>query len=285
LLEINKAKVEVGQLAPIDIVEAEAAVAAREVEIIVAEDDIEDIQDRLRNLLDLSGETPWHVEEILPEDLPTDAQLRFSLKKEVETALENRPDYLQAKTDLENRLIGVKLAKNQVRPRVDLVASAGLNGLGGTFNDSLGEMDGDFYDLFVGLRFEYPLGNRAAKSRLIRRELEKREIELEITDLEKIIGLQVREGIRQVETDYKRIRTTRVSRRLAEEKLEGAQAKFEVGISTTKDVLDFQIDLAFARNAELEALIDYNKSLVRLYRLLGTTLEEKGITATMLESG
>jgi outer membrane protein TolC len=285
LLEINKAKVEVGQLAPVDIIEAEAAVAAREVEIIVAEDDIEDIQDRLRNLLDLSGETPWHVEEILPEDLPTDAQLRFSLKKEVETALENRPDYLQAKTDLENRLIGVKLAKNQVRPRVDLVASAGLNGLGGTFNDSLGEMDGDFYDLFVGLRFEYPLGNRAAKSQLIRRELEKREIELEITDLEKIIGLQVREGIRQVETDYKRIRTTRVSRRLAEEKLEGAQAKFEVGISTTKDVLDFQIDLAFARNAELEALIDYNKSLVRLYRLLGTTLEEKGITATMLESG
>jgi len=285
LLEINKAKVEVGQLAPIDIIEAEAAVAAREEAVIVAEDDIEDIEDRLRNLLDLSGETPWHVEKILPEDFPTDAQLRFSLKKEVETALENRPDYLQAKTDLENRLIGVKLAKNQVRPRVDLVASAGLNGLGGTFNDSLGEMDGDFYDLFVGLRFEYPLGNRAAKSQLIRRKLEKREIELKITDLEKIIGLQVREGIRQVETDYKRIRTTRVARRLFEEKLEGAQAKFEVGISTTKDVLDFQIDLAFARNAELEALIDYNKSLVRLYRLLGTTLEEKGITATMLESG
>lgn len=284
LLEINKAKAEVGQLAPIDVVEAEAAVAAREEAVILAEDDIQDIEDRMRDLLDLQGKAPWHFKTIIPKDRPSLRKFRFSLEEEVKTALENRPDYLQAKTDRKNRLINLKLARNQVRPRIDLVASAGLNGLGGTYGDTLSEMDGDFYDLFIGLRLQYPLGNRAARSQLIRRKLEKREVELQLTDLERKIALQVREAIRQVETDFKRVETTRVARRLAEEKLEGAQAKFEVGISTTKDVLDFQVDLAFARNRELAAVIDYNKSLVRLHQLLGTTLEENGITAAMLES-
>ncbi len=89
--------------------------------------------------------------------------------------------------------------------------------------------------------------------------------------------------IREVETSFKRIRTTRVSRRLAEKKLEAEQAKFEVGISTTKDVLDFQVDLAVARSREVEALIDYNKALVRLYQTVGTTLEESGIKADILD--
>jgi len=285
LLEINKAKVEVGQLAPIDVIEAEAGVAAREEAVILAEDAIHDVEDLLRALLHSGGRTVWLGLPIIPKDRPFDARFSFALTPSVHTALENRPDYLQVKTDLENRLIGLKLAKNQVLPRVDLVASAGVNGLGETYGDTLEELDGDYYDLRIGLRFEYPLGNRAAKSQVVRRRLERRQVELRLGDLEKNISLEVREAIRQVDTDFKRIKTTRVSRRLAEKKLEAEQAKFEVGISTTKDVLDFQIDLAVARSREVEALIDYNKSLVRLYQVLGTTLEESGITLDIPGSG
>lgn len=284
LEEINRAKVEAGQLAPIDVVEAEAGVAAREEAVILDEDTIGDVEDRLKALLNLDGTAAaLRPLTIIPTDRPTDAEIRLSLAEEVETALTNRPDYLQAETELKNRLLSVKLAKNQVLPRVDVVASAGVSGLAGRYGDALEEMDGDFYDLRIGLRFEYPLGNRAAKSHLIRRKLEQQEVELRLADLEKNIALEVREAIRQVQTDFKRIKTTRVSRRLNEKKLEAQEAKFEVGISTTKDVLDFQIDLAFARSRESEAILDYNKSLVRLYQLLGTTLEENGITAGMLE--
>lgn len=285
LLEINRAKVEAGQLAPIDVVEAEAAVAAREEAVILAEDSIQDLEDRLRDLLDVVGESPWRFETIIPVDRPSDTEFRFSLKKEVKIALESRPDYLQTKTDLENRLINLKMAKNQLRPRVDLVASAGVTGLGRSIGDDLEELDGDYYDLRIGLRLEYPLGNRAAKSQLIRRKLERRELEFKLADLEKSITLEVRGAMRQVETDFKRIKTTRVARRLAEEKLEAEQAKFEVGISTTKDVLDFQVDLAFARSRESGALIDYNKSLIALYQTLGTAIEESNITTHMLEKG
>lgn len=285
LLEINRAKVEAGQLAPIDAVEAEAGVAAREEAVILAEDRIQDLEDRLRSLLNLDKESSLLGAPIIPIDQPMDAEIRFSLPDGVETALKNRPDYLQTKKDLENRIVNLRLAKNQVRPRVDVVASAGVNGLGSSIENDWEELDGEFYDLRIGLRFEYPLGNRATKSQLIRRRLERQQIELRLADIEKNIALEVREAIRQVETDFKRIKTTRVARRLAEKKLEAEQAKFEVGISTTKDVLDFQVDLAFARSRESRALIDYNKSLVTLYQSLGTTLEESGVTAKMLEKG
>ena len=277
LVEINQAKVEAGQLAPIDVIEAEAGVAAREEAVILAEDLIRDIEDQLRNLLYLDGELPKTFAPIIPLDQPTDARLALSLRPSIDTALKKRPDYLQTKIELENRLLTLKAAENQVRPRVDLVASAGVNGLGGTYGDSLDEMDGDYYDLRIGLRFEYPLGNRAARSQVVQRKLEQRQVELRLDDLEKIIALEVKEAVRQVETDFKRIRTTRVARILAEKKLEAEQAKFEVGISTTKDVLDFQIDLAQQRSRELQAIIDYNNSRVRLHRSMGTTLEENKV--------
>jgi outer membrane protein TolC len=283
LLEINKAKVEVGQLAPIDVVEAEAALATREEAVILAEDAIQDVQDRLKALLFLDGTAPLGAPAILPIDRPVDTEFRFVVPREVQTALKSRPEYLQTKTELENRKVSLSLAENQVRPRVDLVASAGVNGLGGSYPDAVDEMDGDYYDLRIGLRFVYPLGNRAARSQLIRSKIERRQVDLRLTDLEKNITLEVREAVRQVETDFKRIRTTRVARRLAEKKLEAQQAKFEVGIATTKDVLDFQVDLAIAQNRELVSLIDYNQSMVRLYQILGTTLEQNGITANMLQ--
>ena len=283
LLEINKAKVEAGQLAPIDVVEAEAGVAVREEAVILAEDGIRDVEERLRSLLDIDKSPALPVPPIIPVDRPVDTRFSFSLPESVRTAFSNRPDYLQTKKDLENRRVAIDLAKNQVKPRVDLVASAGLNGLGSTWENNMEELNGDYYDLRIGLRFEYPLGNRAAKSQLARRRLERRQVEFRIENLEKDITLQVRSAIRQVQTDFKRIQTTRVSRRLAERKLEAEQAKFEVGISTTTDVLDFQVDLASARVRETEALIDYNKSLIALYQSLGTTLEQSRITTDLWE--
>jgi outer membrane protein TolC len=283
LLEINKAKVEAGQLAPIDVVEAEAGVAFREEAVILAEDTIRDVEEVLRSFLNLDKELELPVSPIIPVDQPVDTRFSFSLSDSVRTAFTNRPEYLQIQKDLENRRVAIDLAKNQVKPRVDLVASAGVTGLGSTWENSTEEFDGDYYDLRIGLRFKYPLGNRAARSQLVRRKLEQRQAELRIEDLEKNITLEVRSAIRQVQTNFKRIQTTRVSRRLAERKLEAEQAKFEVGISTTTDVLDFQVDLALARSRETEALIDYNKSLITLYQALGTTLERNNITTDLWE--
>ncbi|MCZ6700164.1 MAG: TolC family protein, partial [bacterium] len=88
----------------------------------------------------------------------------------------------------------------------------------------------------------------------------------------------VREGVRQIETDIKRVRATRAARVLAERKLDAEEKKLEVGISTNFQVLEFQEDLAVAESNETKAIIDYNKSLINLERAKGTTLATNNIS-------
>ncbi len=125
--------------------------------------------------------------------------------------------------------------------------------------------------------FNYPLGNRAAKSRLTASKLAVAQLLMDIKDLEKTIVLEVREAARQIETDKKREQAARIARRLAEEKLSAEEKKFEVGLSTSFKVLEFQTDLAEEQSKELKAVIDFNKSKIKFRKVLATTLDEYNI--------
>lgn len=136
---------------------------------------------------------------------------------------------------------------------------------------------GDFSTWEGGLVFSYPLGNRAAKSRLAVSKLETAQLLMDIKDLEKTIVVEVREAARQINTDKKRVQAARVARKLAEEKLSAEEKKFEVGLSTSFNVLEFQTDLATEQSKELKAVIDFNKSKINLRKVMATTLEEYNI--------
>jgi outer membrane protein TolC len=277
LLTINKAKVEAGQLAPLDVVDAEAEVASREAAVIVAADAIRDLEDQLKNILNLDGKSQWNGRAITPLDRPLEAKMTFSFPESLETAFRLRPEYLQAKIDLDNRILNIKVAKNELMPRLDVTGGASLVGTESAYGSQFKDLHGQFYDVRVGVHFEYPLGNRAAKSELIRRQYEQRGSELQLDDLKKNITIGVREAIRKVETNFKRIEATVAARRLAEKKLEAEQAKFKVGLSTTYNVLQFQRDLVSAQSDEVSAIVDYNISIYNLYRQTGTTLQKSGI--------
>jgi outer membrane protein TolC len=90
--------------------------------------------------------------------------------------------------------------------------------------------------------------------------------------------LGVREAVRQIETDIKRVKATRAARVLAEQKLDAEEKKLEVGISTNFQVLEFQEDLAVAESNETRAIIDYNRSLINLERAKGTILSTNNIS-------
>jgi outer membrane protein TolC len=100
---------------------------------------------------------------------------------------------------------------------------------------------------------------------------------MDIKDLEKKIIVEVREAERQLRTDIKRVQASRVARKLAEEKLNAEEKKFEVGLSTSFNVLTFQEDLAEQQSNEIKAVIDYNKSRIKLRQAMATTLEEHDI--------
>ena len=94
---------------------------------------------------------------------------------------------------------------------------------------------------------------------------------------ERQIKLEVKEAIRAIQTNVKRVKVTNVSKMLAEEKLRAEEKKFEVGLSTSFQVLEFQKDLVDAQSKKIKAIIDYNKSIVQLYKVAGITLEKNNV--------
>jgi outer membrane protein TolC len=132
---------------------------------------------------------------------------------------------------------------------------------------------GDFYNYGAGLVLSFPLGNRSAISQYNLRQLEAQNAKASFQSVRQQVIVGVREAVRRVQTDFKRIETTRSARILSEKQLQAEQERLKVGLSTTRFVLDFQRDLAIAQGNELRAIVDYNKSLSNLSRHKATTLE------------
>ncbi len=298
-LKITERKVEVGILAPVEILQAEAEKAAREEGVIMAEDSLLDAEDRLRTVLNLTDDPRYWEIRLLPLDEPSLIDTVLDLNAQLLQAMENRPDFQQAKIDLETRQIELKYSRNQTLPRIDLVASLGVSGLAGdaqavipvpgatpvfspfdgNYSDALEELkSGDNYDYTIGILVEYPLGNRFAKSELVMADLENQKALLALKELENRVIREVREAYRQIDTNRKRIAAAEAARRLAEERLRTETRRFELGLATSYDVLDFQEKLTVVRSRELRARIDYRESLVNLERVKGTLIQAKGIS-------
>ena len=281
-----KAQVDVGTLAELEILQAKSNVASREERLLNAQNLIDDNGDNLKSILNFSFDSEEGLKEIIPADSPVfEPGAENSLEEALKTALIHRPDLLAKKMELENRNIEAKYNENQTLPTLDLVGSLGLNGLSGDSSTKNGSYDSALSEAFstdfrlwqFGINLSYPLGNRAAKSKLAIKRLEVAQLLLNIKDLEKTIVVEVREAHRQIKTDIKRVQATRVARKLAEEKLNAEEKKFKVGLSTSFNVLEFQEDLAEKQSNEIKAVIDYNKSLNRLNQVMARTLEEHDI--------
>ena len=281
-----KAQVDVGTLAELEILQAKSNVASREERLLNAQNLIDDNGDNLKSILNFSFDSEKGLKEIIPADSPVfEPGAENSLEEALKTALIHRPDLLAKKMELENKNIEAKYNENQTLPTLDLVGSLGLNGLSGDSSTKNGSYDSALSEAFstdfrlwqFGINLSYPLGNRAAKSKLAIKRLEVAQLLLNIKDLEKTIVVEVREAHRQIKTDIKRVQATRVARKLAEEKLNAEEKKFKVGLSTSFNVLEFQEDLAEEQSNEIKAVIDYNKSLNRLNQVMARTLEAHDI--------
>jgi len=286
-----KSQVLVGTMAPIETLQAESEVASREEFLLSSKDAIEDTQDKLKNILNIDFSSPEGLLPIYPSSKADILIKNVDFNETVKIALASRSDYLGKKKELENKDILVKYQENQVYPSIDLVGSLGMNGLsgdavsitsgtfqgksayGGGYGNALTDsLSTNYYDWELGIKISYPLGNRSAKSKLSASRLEKAKLILDIKNLEKKIILEVRESIRQLQTDAKRIKAASIAKKLAEEKLKAEEKKFEVGLSTSFNVLEFQEDLAQAQSNEIKAIIDYKQSRIRFRMIIASTL-------------
>ncbi len=301
LLAKNKKEVEVGKLAEIEILNAEAVVASREADILQAEALVRRNEDILKDLLNITEEEDLSPKKIIPLDQPSFIQKEVSLEETLGMALERSPDLKMKKKNLETNELDLKVAKNQMLPGLDLEFSYWSPGLSGTEiefdpnnpflppigetvhppSDALKDALGFKYNNWtVGLTLSLPLSNFTTKADYVRAKMEIEKSLLELKNLEKQIFLEVRNAVRDVGTNFKRVQAYRVSRELAEKRLEAEVKKLDVGLTTNYFVLQYQEELSRERSLELNSLVSYILSLAQLDKVLGTSLEKRNIVTS-----
>lgn len=279
LLRQNQIRLEVGTMAPLEVLQAETGVASRAETVIVAMQAVRDAEDELKRLLNLPRSTDaWH-RAIRPADEPHSTAPSVDLDAAVAEALHDRPDLQAARLTLENNELNVLVARNALLPQLDATAEYGVRGIDPDLQeayDQAGRTHRENWRLQAD--FSYPILNRDARGSYRRAELERAQQLYTIADLELRVTAEVRAATRAVETAWQRIQVTQVARRLAEEQLAAEQKKLEVGVSTSFDVLEKEQDLTAARSNEIAARIDYEQSLAALDLAVGRTLDARGIS-------
>jgi outer membrane protein TolC len=293
LNRITRIKIDVGSLAPIDIVQTEVGIATAEQDIIIAESLIGDAQDRLKRLLNVDP-TQWNV-PIVPTDEVRSEQPTVTLDEGIQTALSRRPEVIAAQYNVDSDRIRYEFWRNQIRPALDLVGSYGYSGLGGTtlirdesgnvvsrtpgnFGDSFQQiLDREFKNWSIGLNFSFPILNRRARGERGAALYTWESSKAGLTSLEQNVLLEVRARARDIDTARRSIAAAQKSRELAERNLDAERKKYENGMTTSFQVLQITNDLSAARTAELQALAVYRKALSAYHYAIADILEWKGI--------
>jgi len=271
VLRENQARVEVGVLPKVELLEAEVGLKSRQRDLLDADRIYRNALDQLALLL--NSESPLQPSMNLEQQkIPLDEEEGFR------TSLIHRPDLQRRLRELERIDLERTLSRDQLKPNLDLLASYGRQGIGDGFGDSLsGLSEDDLHTWQLGLSFNYPLGNRAARSDLQRNQVRLKGKQAELQQLKADIRTEVRLAIRQVKVAGSKIEVSRSERELAEEKLEILLGRKAVGLATTRDVLEGEQDLASAQSELVTALADYNKAVTEYLRVTGQLLEHEGV--------
>jgi outer membrane protein TolC len=298
LLAKNKKEVEVGKIAPIEILNAEAVVASREADILQAEALTRRNEDVLKDLLYLSEEGELTSQRIVPKDKPTFIRKDVTLDEALKEALAKRPELKMKKINIETSEVNMRVAKNQMLPGLDFQVSYWSPGLSGDrilyLNDNpflgeIGKEEGSpadsmrdafklLYDNWtIGVTLSIPLGSLTSRADYVRAKMEMEKSQLELENTEKQVYLEVKNAVRDIETNARRVQAYQLSRELAEQRLEAEVKKLNVGLTTNYFVLQFQEELSRERSLEVLSLIDYNLALARLEKAVGTSLEKRNI--------
>jgi HAE1 family hydrophobic/amphiphilic exporter-1 len=287
-LRNTQARIEIGTLPPIDVVEAESEVALREEAVIVAQANIASAEDTLRALiLDPAAPDFWNV-RLDTAGAPPFEPIMVDVDAAVRNALDRRTDLEQTRTNIEAADVNIRFQRNETLPNVTGSFNYGLTGVGGTqiqrgqsivpgvpgeitgelqrsFGTVLGDLLRNEYPSWTAaLNISYPIGTSQAEANLARVRLQHSQSQTQLRNQQLQVATQVRQVAREVQTNQQRVESTRASRALAERRLDAEQRKLAAGTSTSFVVFQAQRDLAQARNNELRAILDYNQSLVDL---------------------
>jgi outer membrane protein len=300
LVKDNQTRVEIGTMAPIDIVQAQSQAATQRQNIATAEGARRSAELALKRLIVGGTDDPFWNAAIDPTDRPDFSPETIDVAAAVKRALENRTDLQQTRKNLQVNDVTLKYLTNQTLPQADIVARYGLIGQGGTqftactgsgisrvcaatipggYADALSSLFRTSFPTWnVSMNISYPLGMSQADATIARAHVQQRQVEAQLKQVELQIATDVTNAATQVQSNVERVQAAQVAREFAQRQLEAEQSKFEVGMQTNYFVVQAQRDLATAQNNELQAVLAYRRSLVELERLQQTSLTTSNIT-------
>jgi outer membrane protein len=299
LVQDNQTRVEVGTMAPIDVVQAQSEQATRRQALVNAQSTKRTAELALKRLIVNGTSDPNWNAALAAVDRPDFQPVNVDLEGAVRRALSQRTDLEIVRKNMESNDVTLRFLRDQMKPQADLVATYGYVGLGGRqlltqgsgINRTVtGSLPGGYLDalqsLFrtafprwtVTMNFSYPLGLSQQEASVARARVQLNQVQAQIKQVELQVATDVTNAAIQAQNTAEAVQAAQAARELAQKKLEAEQSKFEVGMSTNYFVVQAQRDLSDARNSELRAILNYRKSLVELERLQETTLQNLNIT-------
>ena len=272
-------RITIGELAEIELAAAQAEVALRRENLINVRSDLAKERLNLLRLLNPSPSVNWgrgitlQYQTSLPEIELDDVE------QHVQVALKMRPDLNLTRLQIKQGDLEVVKTKNGLLPRMDAFINFGKSGYADSFNRSLRNLDNDSYDVTFGLTFEYPTANRSARANYTRAVLSRQQMHKALENLIQLVQVDIRSAYIEVTRTREQITATGATRRFQEEKLRAESEKFRVGTSTSLLVAQAQRDLVASQIAEIQSFANYLKALVSLFRLEGSLLQRRGISA------
>lgn len=316
-LSDNQKQVQIGSLAPIEVVRAQNTVAADQQNLVQAQTNL-DLQELLmKNALSRNLQDPQLANaEVIPTTtmaLPQQEPIRPT-EDLVNDALQHRAELVESRIDLKNREISEKALKNALLPSLDVFAYYGGSGAGGDQNPAAtcggsaalpsplctpaGAFPTTSYgttlnklvnssapDKGAGLTLNIPIRNRQGEALQIRSELEYRQAQMRLQQIENQIRIEVRNAQFSVTQNRAAVQAAEAAVELAKQSLEAEQKKFNLGASTSTLVLQNQSALATAESNQVSAEAAYEKAQIELDRATGLLLEHSGIVMSDAEKG
>ena len=299
LVRDNQTRVEVGTMAPIDVVQAQSEQATRRQTLVAAQAAQRTTELVLKRLIVAGTQDPNWSARLDPTDRPDFRADPIDIEAAVRRALSERTDLEIAKKNIAANDVTLKYLVDQMRPQADLAATYGLVGLGGTqlltsgtgvnrvvtgtvpggYGDALSTLFGNNYPRWtLQLNMSYPLGVSAQEASVARARVQLNQVQAQTKQIELQVATDVTNAALTARSAVESVQAASAAREFAQKKLEAEQSKFEVGMSTNYFVVQAQRDLADAQNTELRQILNYRKSLVELERLQSTTLSNLNIT-------
>jgi outer membrane protein len=288
LVEDNQARVEVGTLAPLDVVQAQAEQATRRQAVATTQAAVRTAELALKRLIVNGTDDPFWVSTIEPIDRPTYSTESLDVAGAVRRALSARTDIETSRKQVQSNDISIRSLSDQRLPALDLTATYGAAGIGGTqfvrapgvitgpptevvpsgFSNALSTLWNQTAPTWnFGVSLSYPIGTSTAEANLARARVLQRQTIAQARALELQIATEVTNGALLVESNRERLQAAQVAREFAEKRLEAEQSRFEVGLSTNFFVVQAQRDLRDSENSELRALLDYRRAQVDFERV------------------